>query len=708
MKKPPEVLLVQDKSQKPIVLAEALRSPEYLLVKATSSEDALNLISSHNFAVIILDTQMTGIGYFEITHLIRTRKNSKFTPIIFINADKEHEKAIRNKNLGVVYFVFKPVNTENLKHMISSFVHLFNDTLKEMVKAGTTELLNIIDQLKFETSKNKKSEETVKKSDSRFKAVFEGAGIGIAMLKVSEKFSYLLEMNPTMQKMLDYKLEELNNINLLKLFHPDERKKAFEFNRKIMAGKNNIKLETRLLNKDSQAIWVSITWSFINDLKSNKVGVIMLEDITERKNFEHQLTYLATHDYLTGIPNRYSFEENLKRVVAIAKRGVKSALIFMDIDNFKLINDTKGHAAGDEILVKVVKILKSNIRTSDFLARLGGDEFAILLENVSLARAVLIAEKLRETVDRSDIYLPNHCLTHNISISVGVVIVDGTMDSQKLLSLADTALYVAKDSGRNRVSVINPNDYIIDKLSEVNEIISLIKKALKNNLFKLLYQPIFDIEKRKVLHFEALLRLIDKDGNLISPATFIPIAERFGLMPQIDQWVTQQAIKELEHYSNIKIFVNLSGSSLDNINLLNNIEKLINNSNIQPSRLGFEITETAVIKDLTMAEQWIKRLKQLGCQFALDDFGIGFSSFSYLKMLSVDYLKIDGTFVKNLDTEPTNVALVKAMKAVANSLGKKTIAEYIVNENVLKILKELNVEGGQGYYLGKPDNNLDK
>ncbi len=540
------------------------------------------------------------------------------------------------------------------------------------------------------------------KSESLFKAVFESAGIGMALLKVSCNVSNIIEINTTLQKMLGYKLDELKNINILELIHTDYRKQAVRFNHKIMAGNNNIKLETCLLKKDCKTLWACITWSLINDMKSDKIGLIIVEDITDRKTFEHQLTYLATHDYLTGVPNRYYFEETLKRAVAKAARGVKSALLFMDIDNFKLINDTKGHSAGDGILIKVVEILKSNIRKSDFLARLGGDEFAILLENISLEKAILTAETLRDIVDRSNIHLPNYNLTHNISISIGVVAVDGTMDSQKLLALADTALYMAKDSGRNRISVISPSEHILDKLSEMQELLTLIKKALNNDRFEILYQPVIDIKNNEILHFEALLRLTGYDGNLISPAVFIPVAERFGLMPQIDQWVTKKALSTLKRNPNIKIFVNLSGHSLGDENLLNIIERIIIDSNVAPLRLGFEIAENVVVKDWDLAECWIKRLKQLGCQFALDNFGLGFSSLSYLKMLSVDYLKIDGNYVRNLDTEPVNITLVKAMKAIANEFGKKTIAGYIVNENVLKILKDLNIEGGQGYYLGVP------
>ena len=707
----PKILIVDDKSENLFALSEALKCDDYQIVTVKSGDEALKKVLLEDFAVILLDVQMPGINGFETARLIRTRKKSKHTPIIFITANQEPEKVFEGYSLGAIDYIFKPIDTEALRYKVTGFVELFNhqEKLEERVKEKTSELRNTNKKLIQEFQVRKQSEEALATSETRFKAIFEGAGIGMALTEVTEETFCMVECNPTLQKMLGYNAKELKSISISNLTHPDDLKKTLEMHKKILAGKKSIRLEKYLLTKDKQPLWINVTWSLIEDNDTSKFGLMVLEDITDRKKFEMQLTHLATHDYLTDIPNRYSFEENLKRVVARATRGVKSALLFMDIDNFKLINDTKGHAAGDDVLVKVVKILLNNIREGDFLARLGGDEFGVILENVDLDKAMLIAEKLRDTVDKSDIYLPSYGLTHNLSISIGVVTVDGELDSQKLLSLADTALYVAKDNGRNRVSVVNPNEYILEELSQVNEMVNTIKKSLKKNQFTLLYQPIFDIENKDVLHFEALIRIIDeKEGNLIPPSAFIPVAERFGLMPQIDQWVTQQVLTALKQYPNIKVFVNISGASLGDENLLDYIEKSIIDSNIEPSRLGFEITETTVVKDLSVAERWIKRLRQLGCQFSLDDFGNGFSSFSYLKMLSVDYLKIDGTFVKNLDTDSSNIALVKAMKAVANSLGKKTIAEYIVNEDVLKILQDLNVEGGQGFYLGRPEDIFDK
>lgn len=448
-------------------------------------------------------------------------------------------------------------------------------------------------------------------------------------------------------------------------------------------------------------LWIAAAPLYDSD--GNMTGAIeTIRDITERKRMEEQLKYLATHDPLTGILNRYSLEEALKRAVARAKRGNKSALLFIDLDNFKLVNDTYGHAAGDKLLINMVKILSRNLRDTDILARLGGDEFAVLLEGTSAGEAEIVAEKLRRSVVEEEMGLdiPNSRL--NLSVSIGVVMVDGTLDSQKLLAHADTALYSAKADGRNLVRFIRPGEDEVSKNFETSRMIGLIKNALIENNFVLYFQPVYCTNEWEVLYHEALVRLKGEDKELILPGRFIPVAERYGLMPQIDRWVVKSSLNELRKYPDINLFINLSGISLGEESMLEFVEQSISESGISPSRLGFEITETAAVKDFTRVERWIRKLRSLGCRFALDDFGIGFSTFSYLRFLPVDYLKIDGSFVRELNSEPSNRAMIQVINALAHKLGKKTIAEFVEDEAALHVLRELNVDFVQGYYPGRP------
>ena len=438
------------------------------------------------------------------------------------------------------------------------------------------------------------------------------------------------------------------------------------------------------------------------------VGAIeTIHNITERNKMKERLNYMATHDYLTATLNRYSLEEHIKRVVAKAKRGGQSAILLIDLDNFKLVNDTLGHGAGDELLVTVANILRSNLREGDILARLGGDEFAVLLEDVSVEDSRWVAEELRQIIDNEELCLSYYKTCFALTISIGIVMIDGSLDPQKLLSYADNALYSAKEMGRNKVVFLQPDGAQAVKLSEANRMISLIKRSLRENQFKLLFQPIVKMSDGKTIHYEALIRMVDKNGDLILPGRFVPVAEKYGLMSQIDRWVVQSAIKTLQSHSEIKIFVNLSGMTLGDGDLLGLIEENIRETGIDPSRLGFEITETTAVKDYLGAERWIKRLKKLGCGFALDDFGIGFSSFSYLKMLPVDYLKIDGTYIRDLDQDFTQRALVQAINTVAKSLGKVTIAEFVENREIYRVLEELNIDCVQGFFMGEPSSLSD-
>ena len=445
---------------------------------------------------------------------------------------------------------------------------------------------------------------------------------------------------------------------------------------------------------------------FNNDGKL--VGAIKsIRNITHEKLAEKKLRYLATHDALTGLPNRLFFEETISRAVAKAKRGQVSAILFIDLDNFKVVNDTLGHEAGDSLLVSLSGILKNNIREGDLLARLGGDEFVVLLDGASTEEAILVAEKLRSLINERELCLVHYKYCFNISLSIGIAIIDGCLSVHKLLSLADTALYKAKEGGRNRVVFLQAFEDEANCLSEANNMVTLIKTALKEDRFVLYYQPVVSVKTGQTMHYEVLVRLLKENDELIYPGNFIPIAESFGLMNQIDWWVVKSSLEVLASQPSLKLFVNLSAVSLSDDALLEYIENTLSSNNIAPQRLGFEVTETVAVKDLRRASNWITRLKRVGCQFALDDFGTGFSSFSYLKKLPIDYIKIDGSFIRNLHQDSTQYAFVQAINTVAQTLEKKTVAEFVENIDDLEKLRELQIDYAQGYYIGKPTAHIE-
>jgi diguanylate cyclase (GGDEF)-like protein/PAS domain S-box-containing protein len=424
------------------------------------------------------------------------------------------------------------------------------------------------------------------------------------------------------------------------------------------------------------------------------------QDVTARRQNEEKIRHLALHDPLTDLSNRHAFEESLARTVSRARRGSPSSLLLLDLDNFKIVNDALGHPAGDRVLVELARLIVALVRPGDEVARFGGDEFAVLLEGVSLDVARVTAERLRQAVDDHRFYVGDRAF--DLGVSVGVVPVDGSADASSLVAVADTALYTAKERGRNRVMVIESATSAASPLSEASRWASRIKEALREDRFVLHYQPIVHLGSGRATHFEALLRLREGPDDLITPDVFLPAAERFGLMPSIDGWVVDRVIELLVKRPGVEVFVNLSGTSLGHESLLSRIEERVTAARLPAGRLAFEITETAAVKDIVVAREWMRRLKDRGCRFALDDFGIGFSSFSYLQSLPADYVKIDGSFIRGVETDPAARALVRAIDTVAHTLGKETIAECVENLDSVKTLAELGVEYGQGYALGRP------
>ncbi len=431
--------------------------------------------------------------------------------------------------------------------------------------------------------------------------------------------------------------------------------------------------------------------------------VAVKQDVTQRRKTEERIRYLALHDPLTDLGNRRAVEESLERVVARARRGTPGSIVLLDLDHFKVVNDTLGHAAGDIVLVELARLLGTLRRPGDEIARLGGDEFVLVLEGIPGEAGRLVAERIRQAIHEHRFEVGGR--RFDLGASVGVVPIDGRLNAAALLALADSALYSAKERGRNRVVLVDASTSPTP-LSEASVWASRVKDALRDRRFVLAYQPIFRLATGRAAHYEALIRLRDDTGALVAPGMFLPAAEQFGLLPQLDNWVVDQVLGLLKVREDVEVFVNLSGASLGEEGHLLSIEERIRESGVGPGRLAFEVTETTAVRDMIAAREWMRRLRDLGCRFALDDFGIGFSSFSYLQSLPADYVKIDGSFIRDLDTNLANQALVKAIDTVAHTLGKETIAEQVENPRSVDILRELGVEFAQGFSLGEPKPDL--
>ncbi|MEZ0121642.1 MAG: EAL domain-containing protein [Candidatus Reddybacter sp.] len=431
------------------------------------------------------------------------------------------------------------------------------------------------------------------------------------------------------------------------------------------------------------------------------------EDITNEYQLSEQLNYQACHDALTGLINRPEFERRAKRLLAtLLTDNREHALCFMDLDQFKVVNDTCGHIAGDELLRQLSTTLLRTVRQSDTLARLGGDEFAVLIENCPLEHAERVALALQTAIQDFHFSWKGH--TFRVSASIGLVAInETTTDLSDLLSRADSACYMAKDQGRNRIHVYHPEDRELAQRQGEMKWVARIYMAFAEERFCLYAQAIEPVNNCTGKHYEILIRLKDDNGEVIPPGAFLPAAERYNIITQIDRWVIEQCCQQLLLYPAFLqrinfISINLSGQSLTDESFLAFVIEQLQQAGIDCGKICFEITETAAIANLTRAMKFISSLKALGCKFALDDFGSGLSSFAYLKNLPVDFLKIDGMFVKGMAHDPIDHAMVKSINEIGQIMGMKTIAEFVENDEIKDMLREIGVNYVQGYGIGKP------
>jgi len=468
-------------------------------------------------------------------------------------------------------------------------------------------------------------------------------------------------------------------------------------------------------------IWVHALCGAAHCLRLNGVPVFSgntfkgyrgtARDITKLKQDEKRMVILANQDHLTGLSNRRRFLEELNHEIRRVERlGQLGVLLLIDLDHLKLVNDTAGHAAGDQIIVEVAGLLKCASREEDFLARISGDEFAVAYPVMSEEQGL---QKARQLLKRINSLKPRYGgRTLNISASVGVV----TFPHQgkvpvELMAKADAAMSVAKCSGRNRVYRYDETDMMRERMD--NQLVwrDRLLEVLEQDALHLVFQPIVAVSSAKAHHYEVLVRIVENNGTLIAPGTFIPAAEQFGLIQRVDRQIITKAIRRLAdlpgEMRDVGFSINLSGLSVGRQDTFELIEQEIRECGVDPARITFEITETAACEQLNSAVEFIQKIRQLGCLVSLDDFGVGFSSFSYLKHLRADILKIDGSFIRDIHNNKADQLFVKALVDVARGMGMQTVAEFVENEQVFERVRSLGVDYVQGHYLGKPRSMLE-
>ena len=598
----------------------------------------------------------------------------------------------------------------------------FSAHQRETVEAGATELFEeIVDgrtfvSLRFGLTGGEGSAAGVAgistdvtarhRAEERFRRAFEAAPIGMALMSLEGRF---LQVNDALCAITGYDAEALEATSDEAITHPDDLRCSPRDRWTAIRDEGvGFQCDKRYITAAGHTVSVQMHVAVVLDTAGRPDHLLaQVQDVTERKRFEEQLQFMADHDPLTGLLNRRCFELEVERHLAqVARYGVTGALVVLDIDHFKTINDSLGHSAGDELIIGVAAVLLERLRRTDAVARLGGDEFAVLLPHAAEDEAKALGESLLAGVRDRTAQLDGQ-QRRAVTISLGIAMFDGAaVTPEDMIVNADLAMYDAKEAGRDRLAMYATAEHRHSRSRARLTWVDRIDGALRDDGFMLEAQPIRDLATGRTSQYELLIRMRGHEGDVIPPAAFLYVAERFGMIGGIDSWVARQAIDLIAEHRrgghDVRLEVNLSARSLGDPTLLAAIEERLETTGIDPSQLIFEITETAAVANFPQARGFADRLRDLGCGFALDDFGAGFGSFYYLKHIPFDYLKIDGEFVANSLRSETDRLIIAAVVDIARGMGKKTIAEFVTDEPTERLLERLGVDHTQGFYVGAP------
>jgi diguanylate cyclase (GGDEF)-like protein/PAS domain S-box-containing protein len=556
-------------------------------------------------------------------------------------------------------------------------------------------------------TERKRSEAALRQAEERFRTAFEDAPVGMVLAGLDGR---IMRVNRSMCEITGHSREQLEATTLASIMHPDDLAADREEMQRLTVGEiAHYRAERRYLHAAGNPVPVDLSVAVIRSA-AGEAGhfLIQAHDITERKRFEGQLQYLADHDALTGMFNRRRFEHELDRELARAVRyGTSGALLAIDLDHFKYVNDALGHSVGDELITRVGGIFRATLRDTDIMARLGGDEFAVILPGADRREAMVVADKLLHLLRDQGRVESAPQRTTRVTATIGIALFgEASMTAEELLVEADIAMYDAKEAGRNRVEVYDAARNRQDRMHARLTWVDRIRDALEHDRFVLHAQPIRSLTGDPVPRLELLIRMMGEGSDLIPPGTFLYIGERFDLIQAIDRWVIRRAIALLAAQKRagcpIHISLNLSAKSVTDPELPGFVTAELDGAGIDGHGLCVEVTETAAIVNVDRAKHFARTLEQIGCEFALDDFGAGFASFYYLKHMAFDYVKIDGEFIRNLPDSRVNQLVVRSVVDIARGLGKRTIAEFVGDQETQDLLKRYGVDYAQGFHVAKP------
>ena len=669
-------------------LVERILTSRFRIDTAVDGESGLNLWRKNDYSLVLLDIMLPGLSGNQVLDQIMHEKPAQSVVIMTANHTMELAEELMLK--GAADFVTKPFRAEQLRRVCETATRREDFMISNAQFASKTESL-------------RQSQAEYKQILNAHQLLLDQLGSVVIELDTAGRITFL---NKAWKKLTGYEINNSIQLVFLEFIEPSEFSNL-DFGKQlqpILSGEvDSLHCEFKLKNKANNDLWVEarLELTLCNDNESYSISGT-IDDITSRKKAQRDLEYLAMHDGLTGLYNRHYFEVELGQYSATAKRGSgPHALLYLDLDHFKVINDTAGHHHGDSVLRNIATLIRNRLRKADFFARIGGDEFALILPHTDQNIALKLADNICKLLDEYQCKIDAEIF--KVNCSIGLSEINGEEENaEEYMKQADIALYAAKKQGRNMAHIYDQEDIHSKELQVSLEWIRKLHQAVADDNLVLYFQPVVEIKTRKIAYYEALVRL-ELDGKIVPPGDFIPALEREGDMKLLDRQVIAKAIKYLaEHPELHKIAINLSAQGFSDERLVPIIQEALVANSVAAERIIFELTESASLTNIGETKKIISRIGELGCEFSIDDFGTGFSTFDYLKQIPAQSVKIDGSFVVDLATNTVDLALVKAIYEVASALGKQTVAEFVENEKTLIILEEIGVNYAQGYHLGKP------
>lgn len=676
------ILLVEDESSHAELIRRAFDRREDVEMEVVATiEGARSFLVDNRPDVIVADHLLPDGNGIEL--IPRDGAEPFDTPVVIMTSHGDEQLAVEAMKAGALDYVVKSD---------AAFA-----TIPRVVDRAMREWKLLRDR--------KRAEEALYESEQRFRALYDDTP---SMFFTLDTGGRILSANQFGAEYLGHSVDKLLRTDFIDLYAPEQRDYVRR-NLEAAYGDPSVRrFEAAMLTRSGVSVWVRVTTRTIEQ-GTEKALLVVCEDVSEAHTLSEELSYQSTHDSLTRLLNWSEFERRLASVLRRAKNEeIESALCYLDLDRFRVINDSWGHRAGDELLRQVANLLQQQVRGADTLARLGGDEFAVLMEGCTTADARKVAAKLHETIEQLRFVWESQVLS--IAVSIGVVPIHGGSGSvEEVMSAADAACFVAKKEGRNRYQVYREDDAVIARHHGEIRWVARIQRALEENRFELYSQPIVSVGdgEDRIVHAEILVRMLDEHGEIVMPSVFLPAAERYHLIARIDQWVIRETLSWLgarpELVRNTGLWsINLSGQSMGAPGMLEFIIDQIESFSVPAESLCFEVTETSAIANFSKAEEFIRQLRERGCQFALDDFGTGVSSLAYLKILPVDMIKIDGMFIRDVARDDVDAVAVRSIAEIAHASGKRAVAEFVESAEIASKIAELGIDFAQGYHLGMP------